>query len=125
MSSKSTSSLVRLTGFAALAHAERHGLALCKHADPIEGAREGLSVDEAKRVANGDAELIYLDAPVVYRVAPRDSQDWDLAGAGNEFSTADDAYAAAVSLDETCPLDDGNEWCIYECEPGCAPFCLN
>ncbi len=119
-----TAQTVRLTGRAALDYAARHGLELCKHSDPTEGAREGLSVDEAERIAREDAELVYLDAPVVYRIAPRDSHDWDLAGEGNEFSTVEEACSAAESMDETNPLEGDDEWCVYEIEPGSSPTCL-
>ena len=55
-------STIRLEAHAAIDHAEAHGLTLSKYADPTEGAREGLSVDEARAVAREDAGLIYLDA---------------------------------------------------------------
>lgn len=35
-------------------------LVICKHADPTEGAREGLSVDEAIDIAREDVSLVYV-----------------------------------------------------------------
>lgn len=36
------------------------GYALCKHADPTEGDREGLSLEEAQAIAREDVSLLYL-----------------------------------------------------------------
>ncbi len=49
-----------LTGLDAIATAEFNCLTLNKYADPIEGAREGLTVAEAREIAAEDASLIYL-----------------------------------------------------------------
>lgn len=49
-----------LVGHEAIEHAEKHGLKLSKYADPTEGARHGLSPDEAREVAAEDPSLIYL-----------------------------------------------------------------
>lgn len=51
----------RLRGQYAIEHASQHGGTLCKYADPTEGAREGLTVEEAEDVAREDEGLIYLD----------------------------------------------------------------
>jgi len=48
-----------LVGRAAIAAAARLGLTLCKRADPTEGAREGLTADEAEAVAKEDPSLVY------------------------------------------------------------------
>ena len=53
--------LSTLTGQDAIAYAEAHGLTLRKYADPIEGARSGLTPDEAEDVAREDPSLIYID----------------------------------------------------------------
>ena len=50
-----------LTGHDAIAFAERHGTPLCKHADPVEGARVDVTVDEARAIAREDAGLLYVD----------------------------------------------------------------
>jgi hypothetical protein len=50
-------------GYKAIAFASAHNLTLCKYNDPIEGAREGLTVEEAEAVAREDDSLIYLDLP--------------------------------------------------------------
>jgi hypothetical protein len=51
-----------LTGTDAIAYAETHGRTLNKHADPTEGARTGLTVSEAQRVAKEDPSLIWIDS---------------------------------------------------------------
>lgn len=51
-----------LTGYDAIRHAEAHGLTLSKYADPLEGARDGLCVQEARWIALDDPSLIYLPA---------------------------------------------------------------
>ena len=53
----------RIHGLEAIDYADAHGLNLSKHADPIEDAREGLSVDEARDIAEEDSSLIYVDMP--------------------------------------------------------------
>lgn len=51
---------VLLRGYDALEAAERgEAVVLCKHADPTEGAREGLSLDEAREIAREDVGLVY------------------------------------------------------------------
>lgn len=59
----------RLTGKAAIEYAEAHGLGLSKYEDPTEGAREGLSVGEAREIARVDAALIYVDVPVKVKLS--------------------------------------------------------
>lgn len=50
-----------LTGHDAIAYADQHGLELSKYADPIEGSRDGLTVDEAREIASVDPSLVYLE----------------------------------------------------------------
>lgn len=49
-----------LTGHAAIDHAEVLDLRLSKHADPVEGERHDLSVDDAREIAKADPSLIYI-----------------------------------------------------------------
>lgn len=49
-----------LTGHDAIDHAEANGLTLSKYADPTEGAREGLSIEDAREVAAEDPNLIWV-----------------------------------------------------------------
>lgn len=49
-----------LTGYDAINYAERHGLTLSKYNDPIEGARDGLTPEEAREIAAEDPGLIYV-----------------------------------------------------------------
>lgn len=50
-----------LRGHAAIDYAAAHGRTLRKLADPTEGARDGLTVDEARAVARDDDNLIRLE----------------------------------------------------------------
>ena len=50
---------MKLTGLAAIEAAEANGLTLNKYADPIEDARTGLDIAEARKVALEDPSLIY------------------------------------------------------------------
>jgi len=50
-----------LTGREAIDYARKHGLTLCKYADPAEGCREGLTLDEAEAVAREDPGLVYVE----------------------------------------------------------------
>jgi len=50
-----------LTGQAAIDHAIKTGAELSKYADPIEGFRTGLTIDEARDVARDDPGLIFID----------------------------------------------------------------
>lgn len=50
-----------LTGWTAIDHAAARGWTLHKFSDPIEPARHGLTVDEARAVAAFDPGLIYID----------------------------------------------------------------
>jgi hypothetical protein len=53
------------SGYDAIEYAVANGLTLNKYADPIEDAREGLSVAEARKVASEDPNLIYVTADKV------------------------------------------------------------
>ncbi len=48
----------RLKGYEAMEYAKKHNLTLCKYNDPIEPAREGLTVEEAATI---EPYLIYID----------------------------------------------------------------
>lgn len=55
--------LETVVGTDAIAYARQWShLVLCKHADPVEDAREGLTVDEAEEVAAEDPSLIWVKA---------------------------------------------------------------
>jgi len=53
--------IIRLTGFEAIEYAEKQGLTLNKHPDPIMGPRVGLNVGDAEAIADEDPDLIWLD----------------------------------------------------------------
>jgi hypothetical protein len=50
----------KLTGVEAIQYAEINGMTLSKHTDPVEEARTGLTVEEAREIAKEDPSLIYL-----------------------------------------------------------------
>ena len=52
---------MKLSGYEAIEYAEEHGLLLNKYSDPVEGARKGLSTDEAREIAREDDTLIYVE----------------------------------------------------------------
>lgn len=52
---------MKLKGWEAIEYAEANNLNLSKYADPTEGAREDLTAEEAREVAQEDPSLIYLD----------------------------------------------------------------
>lgn len=56
-----------VTGTQAIEMAEARGLTLCKYTDPTEGAREGLTVAEARAVARQDPSLIYVETTELVR----------------------------------------------------------
>ena len=56
-----TTKTIILTAQAAIDYAERTGATLCKYADPIEDAREGLTAAEAREIADVDPSLIWVD----------------------------------------------------------------
>ncbi len=51
----------RLQGLEAIGYALAKGLTLNKYADPIEGPRHSLTIDEAREIASEDPALIFLD----------------------------------------------------------------
>ncbi len=53
--------MAKIAGIVAIEYAAVHGLPLSKYSDPIEGARENLTVDEAREIAREDPALIYVD----------------------------------------------------------------
>lgn len=97
----------RIKGREAIGFAERQGLTLCKYNDPVEGAREGLSAEEAREIAREDPSLIYLDvdgdraADLCIEVAALVGDD----GTGDlgiivRQALSDDANATAESIAE-------------------------
>ena len=54
---------MKLTGFDAIAYAEREGLLLNKAADRIDDSRHDLSVAEAEAIATEDPDLIWVEVP--------------------------------------------------------------
>ncbi len=47
----------------ALTYAQAHSLTLSAHTDPTAECRDGVSVEEARRIASEDPSLVYLDVP--------------------------------------------------------------
>jgi hypothetical protein len=52
---------MKLTGIEAIEYAEANGLTLNKYNDPTEDAREGLTPEEARKIAREDSGLIYVE----------------------------------------------------------------
>lgn len=75
---------MRLSGYGAIEYAEEHGMELSKYQDPIEGPREGLSVEEAREIAREDPNLIHLDVEEMdYYIDEADmGAEWDLGADG-------------------------------------------
>ena len=76
------SNITTITGLDAINHAAEHGLTLSKYSDPVEDAREGLTVDEAREVATEDASLIYLQV-ATHVVVEHMSAAWRESHRGN------------------------------------------
>ena len=51
---------MKIHGQAAIDFAKNNDLYLCKYSDPVEDAREDLTVDEAEEVAKVDPSLIWV-----------------------------------------------------------------
>ena len=54
---------MRLYDEKAIEAAELHGLPICKHSDPTEGYRTGLTSEEAEQVCEEADGLVYVDLP--------------------------------------------------------------
>lgn len=80
----------RLVGMAAIEAAERMGLQLAKYQDPVEGARDGLTVAEAREVAVVDASLIYMDVDAADALSDQmqESGEYELAVRGGYAHSA-------------------------------------
>lgn len=59
--------MTRLTAHDAIEYAAAHGLTLSKYADPTEGARGGLTVEEAREIAADDPSLTVSSRGVAWR----------------------------------------------------------
>ena len=53
---------MKITGTQAIKVAAATGRLLCKYADPIEDAREDVTVEEAREIAREDASLIWIES---------------------------------------------------------------
>lgn len=91
-----------LTGFDAIDHADENGLTLSKHADPVEGAREGVSVEDAREVAAEDPSLIFLTVDEASLDAAHEIGEGQFGGDGQCFEGAD-----GVSIAEACTAAGG------------------
>lgn len=71
-----TTSDTILTGRAAIEFAAANSLTLNKYADPVEGARTGLMVAEAREIAAQDAGLIWIEVSRIEAGKPG-TEDYD------------------------------------------------
>jgi hypothetical protein len=62
----------RITGMDAIEYARENDQMLSKYADPIEDARDGLTITEAEEIAREDANLIYIDVEQRYYLIRRE-----------------------------------------------------
>lgn len=72
-----------ITGLTAILVAQRLGLPLRKRADPTEGARDGLTADEARAICRQDPSLIYVDSTEVAAAVSDDEIDGLRAASGS------------------------------------------
>lgn len=93
-----------LHGFDAIAYATHAGATLNKYADPTEGAREGLTIDEARQIATEDGGLIWC---VAEHTTIRDNVDTDSIGDGS--ATEDDLALFRAALETLCEESDDVE----------------
>jgi hypothetical protein len=62
----------------ALSAALMAGMQICKHADPVDDAAEGLDIDDALEVVLADSSLIYLSCEAVDYLSEIDDSVWDV-----------------------------------------------
>jgi hypothetical protein len=86
--------MAKLIGHEAIEAAEKsETIVLCKYADPTEGAREGLTVAEARAVTKEDPGLIWADVPAVVECAYCARDVADFTHEPPPAPSADDAWA--------------------------------
>lgn len=90
----------KMTGTVAIEYAEAHGMTLSKYADPTEGARTGLTIDEARDVAKEDPGLIWLAAAGTTAETITDEQIRALRTESAEAGDDRMADICTVALDE-------------------------
>ena len=73
-STQTEETAMRITGADAIEYARTHGLQLNKYTDPIEEARDNLTIEEAEDVAREDQALIWIE-----EAAPQSLEDLDAA----------------------------------------------
>jgi hypothetical protein len=98
----------KLTGWEAIEYAETYNLLLCKYNDPIEGARETLTINEAMDVARQDPDLIYLEIKHYMNLATGSIGDY-----GGWWYEKDGRLVNAVDLGEVVEVEfdaEKNTW---------------
>lgn len=98
------SECITLYGWDAIEYADQHSLGLSKHADPTDGAREGLTAAEAAEIAKHDCRLVYLLVPAV-RV---------------EISASDEVVCEAIGI----PIREGDVATVCDAYRSEAAFLL-
>lgn len=92
-----TTATLPFTGRTAIEAAQATtGLRICKHGDPTEGAREGLTAAEALAIVAEDPELIYVTADLEWRGAHEESVA--VVGALSILVQTPDARGAAATV---------------------------
>lgn len=88
---------------------------LHKYADPIEDAREDISIEDAREIAREDASLIYatiVDGCAIYEVHDDCGGDpWTPPIIATDVASALDAACAQIRWDDYAPLSwtDGDD----------------
>ena len=105
---------MKLTGYDAIDIAEANGLTLNKYADPTEDAREGLTMEEARRVAAEDPSLIWLERPMYQEVTVTPHHagfgEWQVGEGGELWVDTEDLLNAI--REAICTTNQGGD--IYE-----------
>jgi Zn finger protein HypA/HybF involved in hydrogenase expression len=75
---------MKINGRAAFKAAEIRGTLLNKYADPIAGAREGLSLDEARQIGREDPGMIWCEftcpdcgSPAIVQGGNEEHEEWE------------------------------------------------
>lgn len=101
--------MTTLKAFAAIEYAEKNGLTLSKYNDDTEDAKDGLSVEDARKVAAEDPTLIYIEIEPTYTVVSARVCDDPNRDNVNELPSTDNG-AAIVRLRRD---QDGVEGDVY------------
>lgn len=104
-----------LKGHEAIDYAEANSLTLRKYADPTEEAREGITVEQARKVAQEDPSLIWLDVVPTRVVCRADADNWNA-------DSMDFADYDALTYDIYCGVDGSTPYTFAASEHSIEEF---